>query len=473
MENESSAIPLNGPRFGVRHVQVFFIFMLITIAFGTRVQLSVAIVAMTNSTASSNPNVPTYDWDNKSVILSSFYWGYIVLQVFAAELAKRYGARKFLLVAMTVNSTINMLVPLMASLLGSYGVMGSRALQGLSQGFFYPSSHNILGKWAPSEERSVLSTVAFSGSSFGTIVTMVVVGILCSSWIGWESSFYIIGALGYTWVFFYAIFGASSPAEHKTISKEEKEYIESSLDSEDASKLQTPWKSIFTSPPFLAVYITQIGTVWGNSTLLAEIPTYMNKVMGFDITSNGLLSAAPYLTSFIFAYSFSFISDYIVNNNYLSVTWSRKLFTMIATLIPAMALLVLGFLPLGYTTLSVVMLIVAVGFQSAQTSGYLINHIDLSPNFAGTLMGIGNGTANICSILGPLSVQWIVTDETDKSQWRIIFIIAAMMYLLPSLFYLFFASGEVQPWDSSSDDDAVKRRLRRKKISVYSIMSIN
>lgn len=34
------------------------------------------------------------------------------------------------------------------------------------------------------------------------------------------------------------------------------------------------------------------------------------------------------------------------------------------------------------------------------------------------------------------------------SQWRIIFLIAAGVYIAASLFYLCFASGEIQPWDS-------------------------
>lgn len=40
-----------------------------------------------------------------------------------------------------------------------------------------------------------------------------------------------------------------------------------------------------------------------------------------------------------------------------------------------------------------------------------VNHIDLTPNFAGTLMGITNCTANCMSILAPLVVGFIVSDE--------------------------------------------------------------
>lgn len=49
-------------------------------------------------------NFQTYDWDNKSLVLSSFYMGYICLQVLAGELGKKYGPKWFLVGAMVVNS---------------------------------------------------------------------------------------------------------------------------------------------------------------------------------------------------------------------------------------------------------------------------------------------------------------------------------------------------------------------------------
>lgn len=44
--------------YGVRHTQVILLFAMIVIAYGMRVNLSVAIVAMTDPEASSNPDIP-------------------------------------------------------------------------------------------------------------------------------------------------------------------------------------------------------------------------------------------------------------------------------------------------------------------------------------------------------------------------------------------------------------------------------
>lgn len=82
-------------------------------------------------------------------------------------------------------------------------------------------------------------------------------------------------------------------------------------------------------------------------------------------------------------------------------------------LIPALALLILGYLPEEATMGSVVMLIIAVGMSSAALSGFQINHIDISPNFSGVLMGIANGLSGLFAICTPLVVHVVVTDEVS------------------------------------------------------------
>ncbi|XP_074036873.1 putative inorganic phosphate cotransporter isoform X2 [Leptinotarsa decemlineata] len=436
-----------GPSLGIRHVQAMLMFLLLSIGVGMRVHLSVAIVAMTDNTTSSNPDVPTYDWTNKSVILSSFYWGYILLQLWASELGRNYGTKKFLIGSMFINSTASMLVPVLAEQLGSYGVMGCRAVQGLSQGFFYPSMYNILGRWSPKEERSTLGSLALSGNVFGTILTMPVVGFLSSSWLGWPSTFYLFGCLGYAWILLWFTFGANSPSEHGSITDLEKDYISKSLGNENKEKTPAPWKAILTSLPVWAIVITHIGQTWGYTTLITQIPNYMNKVMKFDIKSNGLLSAAPYLGFFFITGICGVLADYVINKAIFSISTTRKIFTASASVIPAAALMILSFLPDDARALSVTMLIVAIASNAGINAGFNVNHIDLSPKYAGILVALGNSSGNVFAILAPLLVQVILTDETDKSLWRIIFVTSAVWYLASSAFYVMFAAGTVQWWN--------------------------
>jgi hypothetical protein len=84
--------------------------------------------------------------------------------------------------------------------------------------------------------------------------------------------------------------------------------------------------------------------------------------------------------------------------------------------IPGLALIGLTFSSTTDTTAAVALLTLAVGVNSAAYVGFQINHIDLSPNYSGTMMGITNCLSNIMSIIAPLLVGFIVTDEVSFLQ---------------------------------------------------------
>ncbi|KAK9887947.1 hypothetical protein WA026_000245 [Henosepilachna vigintioctopunctata] len=442
--------------YGARHTQAVLLFVLLTIGYAMRVILSVGIVAMTDKTASSNPDIPTYDWDDKSVVLSSFYWGYVMLQVIAGYCATRYGAKLLLTCTMIINSAACIAIPFMADEFGSKGVMACRVAQGLSQGFFYPSTHTLLGQWAPTYERSQLGTFVYSGASFGTILGLIITGLISASSWGWPMSFYFFGATGLLWCIWWYLCGSSKPSEHPTISKEEQFYIESSLGHLNHENIPTPWKSILTSLPMWMIVVASFGQNWGYTTLLTEIPNYLHAVMGFDMKSNSLLSAAPYLANWIVMLSVGPISDFVINRRMVSRGTGRKIFNSIGVCVPALGLAILSYLPSEQKLLSVALLVMIVGINGAVASGYQVNHIDISPNFSGILMGITNGSSNIFSIIAPLAVQVIVTDEADKSLWRIVFLTASILFIISAVFFNMFASGEIQKWNYIQSQDSKK-----------------
>jgi hypothetical protein len=84
--------------------------------------------------------------------------------------------------------------------------------------------------------------------------------------------------------------------------------------------------------------------------------------------------------------------------------------------IPGLALIGLNFSSTTDNAAAVALLTLAVGVNSAAYLGFQLNHIDLSPNYAGTMMGITNCLANIMSIVAPLLVGFIVTDEVSCLQ---------------------------------------------------------
>ena len=52
--------------------------------------------------------------------------------------------------------------------------------------------HALWSRWAPPLERSKLVTAAYSGSYFGTVISMALSGLLAEEF-GWSSIFYVSG----------------------------------------------------------------------------------------------------------------------------------------------------------------------------------------------------------------------------------------------------------------------------------------
>nr|CAD7447699.1 unnamed protein product [Timema bartmani] len=325
-ENIIYALFVPAASFGVRHVQAILLFGCLTVAYTLRVNLSVAIVSMTDKNG-SNPNFKEYEWNTqtRSTILSSFFWGYVVMQVPAGMLGQRFGPKLFLMGAMAVCSVFNMLTPLAASWGGWGLVCACRIIQGLSQddkmgtparifpklvdvggipsfnnavhrhvcdaialfqAFVFPSTHNILPMWSTPEERGRFATWVYAGSQFGTILAMPICGALAQSAAGWPSVFYLFGGVGLLWCVVWFFLGADSPASHKWISQDEKLYIEASL----------------------------------------------AKITSSD--KNSLLSALPYLMMWIMSFIMSWAADFMETRKTISLTVSRKLFNSIAHCLP-------------------------------------------------------------------------------------------------------------------------------------------
>jgi len=82
-----------------------------------------------------------------------------------------------------------------------------------------------------------------------------------------------------------------------------------------------------------------------------------------------------------------------------------------------------------------------------------INHIDLSPTYAGVLMGVTNTVATIPGIVSPTLTGYILGSDVDHppiENWRIVFFIAAGFYALGVVTFALFASGEQQNVNTKS-----------------------
>ncbi|XP_039954507.1 putative inorganic phosphate cotransporter isoform X1 [Bactrocera neohumeralis] len=462
--------------FSTRYFVTFMLFLGMANAYVMRTNMSVAIVAMVNHTAITADQEDIYDdecpdqnltvvengqdgdfvWSSslQGYILSSFFYGYVLTQIPFGILAKKYGAMNFLGWGMLVNSVFAFLVPVAAYEGGVYGLCAVRFIQGLGEGPIVPCTHALLAKWIPPNERSRMGAAVYAGAQFGTIISMPLSGLLAEYGFsgGWPSIFYVFGAVGTIWSIAFLWFVYEDPSSHPRIDEAEKNYINTSLWGTGDQKVPAiPFKSILKCLPFYAILLAHMGHNYGYETLMTELPTYMKQVLRFSLKANGLLSSLPYLAMWLFSMFISVIADWMISSNRFTHTTTRKIINSIGQYGPGLALIAASYTGCD-RALTLAILTVGVGLNGGIYSGFKINHLDLSPRFAGFLMAITNCSANLAGLLAPIAAGNLINNKPTMGQWQIVFFIAAFVYIFCATFYNIFGSGERQWWDNPATD---------------------
>lgn len=162
-------------------------------------------------------------------------------------------------------------------------------MAGLVSAANLPVVNVLVGKWVVYEEKSTWVAIINSGTSLGTVISILSSGLIMNS-LGWEAVFYIHGVLPLIWCVLFAIFFADNPETQKFISEPERDLIVKSYGHRQPSNsgINVPWREIFTSKPFWALVVTNC---FGNFVwyfLLTQLPLYMNKMLRFNIKSVSL-----------------------------------------------------------------------------------------------------------------------------------------------------------------------------------------
>lgn len=150
------------------------------------------------------------------------------------------------------------------------------------------------------------------------------------------------------------------------------------------------------------------------------LPSYLKGQLGFNIKKAGVVAVLPYLCCFLVSNIAGVWFDYRISRG-MRVPAARRVAQLVAEGLPAVALVAAGYV--SSVPLAVALLCVAVGLAGAAASGelpvvleqlsavdptrrvwpagYGARALDIAPEYAGILMGITNGTAQLPGIISP------------------------------------------------------------------------
>lgn len=212
-----------------------------------------------------------------------------------------------------------------------------------------------------------------------------------------------------------------------------------------------PWKALLTSGPVWALLVAQVCMDFGWYMLLVELPTYMKNILRFNISQNSLLSAIPYLALWIFNLIFSNFLDCAKSKGWLTTTSVRKLANACTTLLPAACFIGVSLVGCD-RQLAVLLMALGAMFMAGMFSGVYSNHIDVAPNYTGTIMAICNTASTVSGFAVPVFVGEMTHGNQTLDRWQIIFFTTAAVLLLDFIVYGILASGEEQAWNRQPED---------------------
>ncbi|GFT85486.1 hypothetical protein NPIL_605171 [Nephila pilipes] len=479
---------------GVRYLFAGCGFLGICVIYAIRVNINVAIVAMVNNTA-------VYDFDNKThtqecpdpslplntngtsnehhtdgefvwspkmqgIILGSFYYGYCISQIPGGRLAELYSGKWVFGLGTFVPALLTLMTPWAARL--HVGLLiALRALEGLAQGITIPAMHSMLGRWLPDSEKNVLSTIIYTGVNIGTVSAMPLTGALCNShWFGgWPSAFYVIGFAGIAWFILWCICITDTPLTHPFISQQELKYIISDQKIALNTKLPPiPWIKILTSVPFLAVVIAQIGQDWSLYTVLTDLPTYFATVLHFKIEKNGFLSSFPFLLQTGVSLVVGFVADAVIRRNLATTNFVRKFCNSIAGFGVSLGLISVCLAGCN-VTLNILPFMCSLAIGGCHYSGHVLSHLDLSPEYAGTLFGIANTISSLTGFIVPFIVGTLTDKQQTLHQWRYVFGITVAILSSTTVIFILFSSSKKQDWAESDTSNSNSTSIKDQHIN--------
>jgi ACS family sodium-dependent inorganic phosphate cotransporter len=355
----------------------------------------------------------------KGFVLSSFFVGYILLQVVSGSLANRYGGKVLLGLAVIWWSLFTMLTPA-AAYVSLAALILARIALGLGEAVVFPACINMVGRWVPPAHRSRAVALFTSGLSLGTVFSLPVTGWLVRDF-GWPVPFYAFGAVGLVW----AIFWFTRVKDGRGVPEE------------SARTGRTiPWARLLRAPAVWAIVVSHFSNNWSLYVLLAWLPSYFNSTFGLSLANAGLVSAAPSLVSFVMANVAGATADRMMRNG-RSATFVRKLMQSIGLFGAAIFLLLLPVA--GSATTGMLLMCGATGTLAFSLAGFAPNSFDISPRYADVIWGISNTFATIPGIVGVAVTGWLV-ERTGS--YTAAFVVTASIAVIGGVTFLVAGSGE-------------------------------
>jgi len=295
---------VKGPYLPLRWLLIFWIFLMSSVAYLDRVNISIAGKAIAQDFGLSHTQL--------GYVFSAFLLGYAFFQAPAGRVADKLGPRLVLMISVVWWAFFTVAITLLPTGVPAviFFLIAIRFSLGIGEAVMYPASNSFVSAWIPSSERGIANGFIFAGVGFGAGVTSPLITYLMIHY-GWRSAFYVSALLGLAAGSIWFALARNKPREHPWITDAEASFIEAGLPGTAKAKGSLSWLAILANKNVLALTFSYFSFGYVAQIFFNWFFIYLNEVRGLDLRQSSLYTMLPFIAMSVCSIAGGLVSDYL------------------------------------------------------------------------------------------------------------------------------------------------------------------
>jgi MFS transporter, ACS family, glucarate transporter len=407
----------------IRFLLVFWLFLLSTIAYLDRTNISIAGVQMGVA----------YHLDKIHLgwIFSAFLLGYAAFQIPAGWLAGRLGPRLILTLGLIWWGVFTVLTASIPTGAANAVLLLFLVRIGLGAGesVMYPSGNQLIARWVPMQERGKANGWIFAGVGAGAGLTPpIITAIIAAD--GWRASFWFCAGVGIVGGLIWYAIARDQPEDHPRVLASELAHIRTGLTAgAQIVRPRVPWLKIFTNKEVWCLTLSYFSFGYIAWIFFSWFFIYLADVRGLNLATSALYSMLPFLAMTVCCLLGGVVNDRLVRR--YGLYWGRCGLGVVSSLLAAL-FLILGSSAQNAGVASIVLAGGAGALYLSQSSFW-----SATADFAGPHTGVVSGFMNMGAQLGGAITASLTPWIAAQFGWNATFIAAAALAVVGAGSWLF------------------------------------
>lgn len=383
-------------------------------------------------------------------IFSAFVAGYVLFEVPGGWLGDRWGARAVLVRIVIWWSLFTAATGGVKGLTGLFlarpgpehwllAMVAIRFLFGVGEAGAYPNIARALARWFPVRERATAQSYIWLSSRLGGAVAPVLVGGLIAIGGDWRRAFWILGATGVLWAFWFWRWFRDRPEDDPRVNDAERALIRADAPEaagsiyDDTGSASFRWSTLLSANA-LALCLVSFCVSFCFYFYITFLPKYLKEQFAVDYGQSQIISGLPLLAGGLACLAGGALSDWAIRRTG-RLGLGRRLVPVAGwTLAGLCAFAVAG---LSSPTAVMVLIVVAFACQDLGVPSMWSVPADIGGRYAGTIGGWMNTAGAVGGMLSPL----VAAQVSIRYGWNAAFVLFGIVYLLGALAWLKVDAG--------------------------------